>query len=67
VQQRQKRPVPAAIIEQPLTREPPREPQAGVEPAPVAPGNQPVAAENLFGRVVAVTKRRVGVPRLLED
>ena len=52
----QKGPVAAAVIEHPAAPKRLRERQAGLEPAAVTPGNQPVLAEDLLGGVVALTE-----------
>src|SRR5438552_2890970 len=51
--------VAAAVVENSFALERAHQPQAGREAAPVAPCNQPIRAEDLFGRVVPVAKRRV--------
>src|SRR4029077_20490394 len=58
-QQRQERPVAAAVVEDALPVELPRETQAGLEAPAMAPRDQAVLAENLLGGVVALTERLV--------
>ncbi len=60
-QQSEKRAVATAVVEQPATAEDGPEPQAGFEPLPVAPRNQPILAVDLLGRVVAVPDGDIGV------
>src|SRR5262249_37846822 len=58
-QQRQKRPVAAAVVDDPQSAEAEREPQSGLEAALVTPGNQAGTTEDLFGRVVPLAQDRV--------
>ena len=66
LEQREKRPVATAVIKNPTPGECPRELKPRFEPAAMTPRNQPILAEDLFARVVAVAQRRVGFTSLIE-
>src|SRR5437867_10444444 len=56
-QEPEKRAVAAAVIENAFALELLHEPETDLESAPVAPRDQPIAAEDLLGGVMAIAER----------